>query len=201
MPKTAIKLGPKDHGRLMRLEDFDHAEVQPNYLYELSRGVITVSDGPHPRHLGQVDAARRQFMAYQLAHPERLYVVAGSGECKLLLADFESERHPDLAIYLTPPPDVPNVWAVWIPYIVIEVVSPGSEYRDYTEKLEEYLAFGVKEYWIIDLEEQHMFVFRRSRGRRVKRELGPSDTYRPRSLRGFEFACAPVFQAARSRGN
>ena len=47
------------------------------------------------------------------------------------------------------------------------MVSPGSEYRDYTEKLEEYLAFGVKEYWIIDLEEQHIIVFRLSRGRRI----------------------------------
>ena len=97
----------------------------------------------------------------------------------------------------TPPPDVSNVWAVWIPCIVIEVVLSGSEYRDYTEKLEEYLAFGVKEYWIIDLEEQHTVVFRRSRDRWVKKELQPSATYRPRSLPGFEFACSPVFQAAR----
>src|SRR3954465_1085458 len=69
MPKTAIKVGPEDHGRRMSLEEFDHCEVQEGYLYELSRGVITVSDVPHPRHFGQVQAARNQFIAYQLAHP------------------------------------------------------------------------------------------------------------------------------------
>jgi hypothetical protein len=59
MPKTAIKIGPHDRGRRMSLEDFDHAEGQEGYLYELSRGVITVMDVPNPRHLAQVNAIRR----------------------------------------------------------------------------------------------------------------------------------------------
>ena len=38
MLKAAIKVGPADHGRRMSLADFDHAEVQEGYLYELGRG-------------------------------------------------------------------------------------------------------------------------------------------------------------------
>jgi len=38
--------------------------------------VIIVSDVPGPRHLAQVTAIRQQRMAYDLAHPERLYAVA-----------------------------------------------------------------------------------------------------------------------------
>lgn len=34
--------------------------------------------------------------------------------------------------------------------ICVEVVSPGSVGIDYGEKLEEYEAGGVREYWIID---------------------------------------------------
>ena len=149
MSTTAIKIVPTDHGRRMSLADFEHAEVQEGFLYELGRGVIVVSDVPNPPHLAQVNAIRRQFSAHELSHPDRIYAIAGGSECKILLASLDSERHPDLAIYKTPPPTAnEEAWATWVPEIVIEIVSPGSEERDYGEKPEEYLRFGVKEYWL-----------------------------------------------------
>jgi Uma2 family endonuclease len=36
------------------------------------------------------------------------------------------------------------------PDLLVEVVSKGSVARDYIEKKNDYEAFGVKEYWIID---------------------------------------------------
>src|SRR3954454_1005320 len=84
MSKTAIKVGPEDHGRRMRLEEFDHCEEQEGYLYELRRGVIAVSDVPRPRDRRQVDGANRQFFAYQFAHPDRLYIITSVNECNLL---------------------------------------------------------------------------------------------------------------------
>src|SRR6266851_2602918 len=94
MPRTVTAIGPKDHGRPMRLEEFDVADGQEGYLYELSRGVVAVSDIPDLRHLVQVTAARRQFSAYDLAHPGRIYALATGSECKLLIGELESERHP-----------------------------------------------------------------------------------------------------------
>src|SRR5262249_10227848 len=96
MSKTAIKIGPQDHGRRMSLDDFDLAEVQEGYLYELSRGVITVSDVPGRRHLVQLRETRRQFDAFDISHPGVIDTIAGGGECKLLIPPFDSERHPDL---------------------------------------------------------------------------------------------------------
>lgn len=63
MGKTAILIGPADHGRRMTLEEFDTAEVREGHLYELSRGVITVSDVPGKSHLDQVYALNRQLHA------------------------------------------------------------------------------------------------------------------------------------------
>jgi hypothetical protein len=37
---TTTILGPSYHGRPMSLDEFDLAERQEGYLYELSRGVI-----------------------------------------------------------------------------------------------------------------------------------------------------------------
>lgn len=201
MSQTIIRIGPQDHGRRMSLDEFDPAEVQEGYIYELGRGVITVTDVPRPRHLRIVNAIRRQFAAYDLAHPGRISILASGGECKILLDDLQSERHPDLAVYKTGASvEGEDVWATWIPEIVIEVISPGSEQRDYVEKREEYLAFGVLEYWIVDAGRAEILVLRRSRGRWAERVLHRADVYRTRVLPGFEFACAPVFEAAERAG-
>lgn len=196
MPKTAIKVGPADHGRRMSLDDFNRAEGQEGYLYELSRGVVTVVDVPNPRHLAQVLAVRRQLTSYQDKYPEQVYGVVAGSECKILLAELESERHPDLAVYKTPPPDVKDVWSVWVPELIVEVVSPGSEQRDYREKPEEYLDFGVKEYWIVNARRREMLALRRSRGRWAEKVVGASDVYETKLFPGLKLELAPVFRAA-----
>jgi Uma2 family endonuclease len=201
MTTQAIKIGPADHGWRMSLADFEHAEVQEGRLYELGRGVIVVSDVPHPRPLMQLNAIRRQLHAYDLQNLGQIQIIGSVSNCKILVADLESERHPDLAIYKTPlPSGEEDVWAVWIPEIVIEIVSPGSQQRDYEEKREEYLQLGVQEYWIVDAERQEVLILRRVGGRWREKIIRPPETYRTRLLPGFVFACAPVFEAARSVG-
>jgi Uma2 family endonuclease len=117
-------------------------------------------------------------------------------ECKILLHGLESERHPDLAIYKSGPVEAVDVWATWIPDIVIEVVSRSSRRRDYEEKPDEYLDFGIREYWIINAEKQEMLVLRRFGGRWVKKLVRPPERYKTRLLPGFEFDCGAVFKAA-----
>lgn len=196
MPKTAIIIGPKDHGRRMSLAEFDHAEVQEGHLYELSRGVITVSDVPNRRHAKQVISIRDQFVLYKYSHPGKIEDIYCGAECKILIDGLESERHPDIAVYKHPPEDEDDLWRTWIPEIVVEVVSPGSETRDYEEKREEYLSFGVKEYWIVDVEKREVLVLHRSGDAWTERIVRPPKFYRPRLLPGFEFSCAQVFEAA-----
>ncbi|MGP0065262.1 MAG: Uma2 family endonuclease [Isosphaeraceae bacterium] len=198
MGKTLIKIGPEDRGRRMSLEDFEHAKVQPGYRYELSRGIITVSDVPNRLHVLLVFAISRQLFVYDAFHPGRVHMIATGSECKLLIPTLDSERHPDLAIYLTPSPRIEdaNLWRNWFPEVVIEVVSPGSRKRDYKEKPAEYLQMGAKEYWIVDPRKRAMVVMRRVRNRWVESVVEPPDLYRTRLLPGLEFSCAAVFEAA-----
>jgi Uma2 family endonuclease len=199
MLKAAIKIGPADHGRRMSLAEFEHAEVQEGYLYELGREIIVVSDVPKKRHLLQVLEIRKILTAYQLANPNRSDAICAGSECKLLIVRYESERHPDLIIYKKPPPDEgPDFWSVWIPELVSEVVSPGSELRDYQEKREEYLALGVHEYWIVDSGKEEMLVLRRVRGLWRERIVRPGEVYQTRVLPGLQFPCGAVFHAAKA---
>ncbi len=191
------KIGPADSGRRMSLDDFDTVQCVEGHRYELSRGVITVDDIPHPRHLAQIDVTRTQIAAHRLSQNGRIHAVGGAAECKLLIADLESERHPDIAIYKNRPPKGDNVWSEWIPEIVIEVISESSRYRDYQEKPEEYLRFGVIEYWILDADKGEMLVMKRWRGRWAEQFVRPPETYRTHLLPGLAFDCGSVFEAAR----
>ncbi len=103
--KTITRIGPADQGRPMSLEEFEHAEAEEGQLYELSRGVVTMVDVPNPGRLAQVLAIRRQVHAYDAANPGRIHTIASGSECKLLISGLESERHPDVALYKTPPPE------------------------------------------------------------------------------------------------
>ena len=85
MSKTAIKIGPADNGRRMSLEEFEQAEEQEGYLYELLRGIITVSDVPNRLHLLIVAAIRNLLQAYMAMHSGRIQIIASGNECKLLI--------------------------------------------------------------------------------------------------------------------
>jgi Uma2 family endonuclease len=197
MSKTAIRVGPEDHGRRMSLNEFEFAEGAEGHLYELSRGVVTVIDVPNPRHFLQVNKIRRQLSAYETAHRNEVYAISAGSDCKILLETSQSERHPDFAIYKTEmPTDAKDIWSVWIPEIVIEVVSESSKDRDYVEKREEYLLFGVQEYWIFDADKREMLVLKRSRGIWVEQVVRPNEAYSTHLLDGLEFHCGPVFDAA-----
>jgi Uma2 family endonuclease len=197
MGKTLIKIGPADHGRPMSLAEFEHAEVQEGYLYELSRGVIIVSEVPNRLQMMLLNAVKDQLYLYKLTHPGRIRIINAGGECKLLVPAFESERHPDLSLYLTEPPPIENatLWRHWFPEIVIEIVSPSSRKREYEEKPEEYLRLGAKEYWIVDGRKKVMVVMRRMRNQWVESTIKPPDLHRTRLLPGLEFSCGDVFRA------
>src|SRR5947209_5328306 len=101
MSRTATIVGPADNGRRMSLDEFDHVVVRPGYRYELARGVIVVSDIPSLPHLAQVFALRQALGEYGANNPDQIHTIAGSGECKLLMGELETERHPDIAVYKT----------------------------------------------------------------------------------------------------
>jgi Uma2 family endonuclease len=184
----------------MSLKEFDHAEVQPGYVYELGRGVVVVSDVPGRPHAAQVDVARQQFDRYRWLHPGRINLLAAGSDCKLLVGAFDSERHPDLAIYKYPPLSDDNLWAVWVPDIAIEIVSEGSQDRDYILKREEYWQFGVGEYWIIDAFRRELLVLRRGKDEWKDIRVRPPKLYKTKLLPGFAFDCGLVFEAAQAAG-
>ena len=144
--KAKIRIGPQHQGHKMSLRAFEFAEVEEGYLYELARGFIVVSEVANYFHGSQIDVLQQYLQVYRHGHEGIIHRILGGSDSKLLMPEWESERHPDLAIYLTKPSGKKDrtMWRTWIPEVVIEVVSPSSVDRDYVEKREEYWTLGAK---------------------------------------------------------
>ena len=192
-----VHIGPQDDGKRMSLDDFDKAIAQEGHLYELNKGVIEVSGLPQPNHAMQIQELHEQLVQYRLAHPGLISMIGGGGEAKMLIGPAQSERHPDLSVYFDPPPKVRDVWSRWIPKLVIEVVSDSSARRDYDIKPDEYLAFGVDEYWIVDAIKRQLTVHSRWRGEWQIKSVKTSQKYSPVFLPGFALDLKRVFAAAK----
>lgn len=191
MEVTRIRIGPADRGRAMSLLDFAEAEGAPGYLYELARGVIEVVEIPGYRHGQILHNLDLQVFGWETAHAGVVHYHASGDRCALRLPGMKSERHPDMALYLSPSPDPVSPWELWIPEIVVEVVSEGGEHRDYEEKRQEYLLAGVREYWIIDPMKREILVLQRAGD--TFRELRPATEYATPLLTGFTLDLVRLF--------
>jgi hypothetical protein len=198
MLTAKTKLSSRDHGRKMSLRAFEFAEVEEGCVLELARGYIVMGEVANYFHAMQIQAILRLLWKFDLQSPGVIHAILDGSSSKLVVPAWESERHPDIAVYLSPPRGKKDrtMWRTWIPEFVIEVVSPSSADRDYTEKRDEYWTLGVKEYWIVDSDREQVVTLRRGRSQWIEKLLGPKDVCEAKLLPGFQLACAPVFAAA-----
>ena len=187
------QIGPDDDGRQMSLAEFDVADGKEGYLYELNKGTIEVTNIPHRSHFAQQTAIVEQLMVYKSQNPQVVHAIGTPDSTKVLIEAEQSERHPDVAVYTTPMPDVDEIWSIWVPTIAVEVVSESSAKRDYEDKPGEYLAFGISEYWIVDEFKKQMTVLSRYRGIWKDKIVKPSQKYTTRHLPGFSLDLKRVF--------
>jgi Uma2 family endonuclease len=84
------------------------------------------------------------------------------------------------------------------PTIIVEFVSEGKRNwkRDYETKRDEYMALGVKEYWVIDRFQHTMTVFSQPGGKTRKRLIRAHQIYKTDILPGFELPLARLFALA-----
>jgi Uma2 family endonuclease len=87
-------------------------------------------------------------------------------------------RKPDLTVYLPDSPKPPRRGVIRVPPdIAVEVISPTPRdvRRDRVEKMDDYAAFGVRFYWIVDPEVRSLEIFELGRDGRYTRALGATE--------------------------
>ncbi|CAN5823977.1 Uma2 family endonuclease [soil metagenome] len=187
-----LRLGPADHGRRMTLEEFLEADYVEGYRYELARGVVEVVEIPSDAHGEIVWEVLRSIALYNQEHPGLIQRAGGASEFRIWCPGMESDRHPDIAVVLRYMPI--NVRGRRPPSMVMEVVSPGAEARrrDYETKREEYLAYGLLEYWIIDPQQRRVMVLLRDGPQWVERVFLEGQEAEGLVLPGFRIAVADL---------
>jgi Uma2 family endonuclease len=196
MATATRTIGRADHGRPMSFDEFIDADFEEGGLYELARGVIVVTEVPGITHGRIVMRLSHLFALYDESHPGVINYRAGGAECRIRMPGMVSDRHPDHAIYLSPPPEGEKPWTRWRPSLLVEVVSKGGKKRDYVEKREEYLRVGADEYWIIDPKRRVMLVHLRAGDTWEEVTIPADGVHRPHLLPGLEVRPADLLGPA-----
>ena len=133
-----------DNTKEWTVEDYLSLE-QTNKPCELINGELIMSPAPSPQHqrisikLFKILDATSKGLGEVFYAPIDLYI------------DDKNVFQPDLVFIseinkkfitergLEGPPD-----------LIIEIISPSNSYTDRNQRKKNYLAFGVKEYWIVD---------------------------------------------------
>lgn len=143
-----LRIGPADHGRRMTLDEFLEAKEQAGYRYELAEGVLEVVHLPKTPQRQIVSNLYDVASDYKRRHPGLINYYGGGSEVRIWLPAKNMGRHPDLGIvFVGAPIDLVGDLQVGL---AAEVVSESSKVRDYQTKRQEYLWYGIQEYWIVD---------------------------------------------------
>jgi Uma2 family endonuclease len=184
-----IEFGPASSGILMTPEEFDAAEFEEGWRYELINGVLVVSPTPLEAETDPNEELGYWLRAYKETHPR------GSCIDKTLpeqtIRTGSNRRRADRAIWAGLG-RLPRRFET--PMIIAEFVSKGkrNRVRDYETKRDEYMAINVLEYWIIDRFDRCMVVFMPYQGKTKHRVVREDQVYKTPLLPGFELPLAKL---------
>ncbi len=181
----------------MTPEEFDslpESAFDDRYRYELIHGVLVVVPPPGAAERSPNDELAFLLRLYRGTHPQGAALDETLPE--QTIAAGALRRRCDRAIWtgLGRVPDLEKD----IPSIVIEFVSATGRdrRRDYEEKLREYAALGISEYWIIDRFRRIMTVYRNGSGGVTTLVVAESDSYQTDLLPGFVLPLARLLSRA-----
>ncbi len=124
--------------------------------HEWVRGIVIKMSPIHLTHQQIVDYLRLLLQAYFALRP-----IGRVQSEPFVLRLPDSRREPDLMLILGDnQTNLHDTYMDGPADICIEVVSPESVARDYGEKMAEYEAGGVPEYWIIDPQRERCTFYR-----------------------------------------
>lgn len=139
----------------------------------------TIADYYNTSENEHVELINGQF--YAMAAPSRMhqrillklcstidnYVSANRGDCHVYPAPFAVQLgssndtivEPDISV-ICDMDKLTDKGCIGAPDWIIEIVSPSNYKRDYITKLALYADADVREYWIIDLQQERILVYR-----------------------------------------
>ena len=191
--QEVLSLGPHSNGMLISPWEYDTAEFEPGWRYELVYGVLIVNPAPLLAERDPNEELGHWLRTYQESHPDGSFLDFTVSEQTVHIGSHR--RRVDRAIWAglgrLPAKDE-------TPTIAVEFVSAGrrNQQRDYKIKREEYRTAGMKEYWVVDRFKQTLTVYHFSRGKITESSYSRDQIYATPRLPGFELPLATLLELA-----
>jgi len=191
------RFGPADDGAKVSFAEWWDGEFEEGFAAELSRGEVLPMEVPNLPHEEILDRLRTAVTLWRVAHPGMIRLISGGLGSRVPVPPFDSDRHPDLTVYVGEMPgEGRQVWRRNAPAVVCEVLSRGTRSLDEGPKAEEYLLFGCAEYWLIDPTARTIRVLVRSGGQWEERPADDGGGQISEVLPGFILDPADLFAGA-----
>jgi Uma2 family endonuclease len=196
---VATSLGLADHGHPVTLEEFESAEFEEGYKYELIDGRLYVSPAPNLPEDCNVAWLFEKLLAYKLRHPKAIRHLSQKARVFVPGRAETTCPEPDISVFRVFPVDVPlekRKWQSVSPILVVEVLYDADPYKDLVRNVELYLQVpSIREYWLLDArysaDEPTLIVHRRRGKQWVRREFPFGVTYKTKLLPGFSLIVDP----------
>ena len=182
MLETQLQLGLKDQGRLLSNEEFANAHFDEPYRYERMGGRLIVMSPSDLEHSRMISIILKQLFRYDSQNDQIIDLIVPEG---WLRTGNGQDRMADIAVYLTQSATSANHIYDLVPDLIIEVISQGSEERDYIIKRKEYFDVGVTEYIIIDPFRKVITALTRGSNDYIDQEIQNGNRYQSTVLPNF----------------
>ena len=159
--------------------------------YELFDGELVMTPSPNTRHQRIVGQLYAELFEYVLEHSlGDLYVAP----LDTIMDEFTVVQPDILFVSQDRVAEVVKERIEGAPDLVVEVLSPSTFHKDLRRKMRVYSQFGVREYWIVDPEEETIELHQRVGEKlQLARKFASGETFESPLLPGFQMQVRSIF--------
>lgn len=130
-------------------EDYLELKNKSDDRLEYIDGIVYMSPSPSTKH--QRISSKLHAKLYNYLDEKSCEVFHAPFDILLYKEDIEGEKLviPDLSVICDEDGFTDNKY-IGVPTLIIEILSPSNQSHDLVTKLNLYMKYGVKEYWIVN---------------------------------------------------
>ncbi len=159
--------------------------------YELFDGELVMTPSPNTRHQRIVGQLYAELLEHVTEHSLGELFVA---PLDTILDEYTVVQPDILFVSRERVAEVVQERIEGAPDLVVEVLSPSTFHKDLRRKMRVYSQFGVREYWIVDPEEQTVERYERAGEKlQLARRFASHETFQTPLLPGFALEVRSIF--------
>ncbi|WP_055666203.1 Uma2 family endonuclease [Desnuesiella massiliensis] len=137
------------HKSYVSFEEYIKIKESSDFLIEYLDGVILMAPSPSTKHQRISGKLNTKLMIFLEGKPCEVFQAPYDIELKREGIEGKRIVIPDLSVICDKEGFTENNY-VGVPSLIIEILSPSNQSHDLITKLNLYMQYGVKEYWIVN---------------------------------------------------